>query len=115
MSIIALRTTASYDVLPELRKILKETWKLKEIRMDYNTRKLPDDWNIDSYPVTIVFTESGEEFEVKILSLTVGYGSEGPTDFARLLDYFSVKYNDEDIFTKKKMDKEGYIRLKYTI
>lgn len=42
METIALRTFFSYDVLPNLRKIMKDSWKLKEIQVNYDTKYLPD-------------------------------------------------------------------------
>lgn len=115
MNTIVLKTATSYEVLPELRRIMKESWKLKEVRMDYNTKRLPDDWNINSYPVILVFEEAKEEFEVKILSFSVGYGGEGPTDFSRFLEFFEIPYRQEDIFTKKRMGNDEYIRLRYIL
>lgn len=113
METIALKTYTSYDVLSDLRKMMKDSWSLKEVRMDYNTRMLPEDWNIDSYPVTLIFEEFERKFAVKILSLSVGYGGSGPADFAALLDYFDIPYNEADIYTKKCMEADYHIRLNY--
>ena len=114
METIALKTYTSYEVLSDLRKIMKDSWILQEVRMDYDTRNLPEERIIDSYPVTLIFEEFGKKFAVKILSLSVGYGGSGPYDFSRLLEFFDIPYNEEDIFTKKCMEKDGHIRLSYT-
>ena len=112
-TIITLKTYTSYDVLSDLRKIMKPIWVIKEVRMDYDTRNLPDYRNINSYPVTLIFDEFGKRITVKILSLSVGYGGAGPNDFSQLLEYFDIPYNEDDIFTKKAMGSDGFIRLVY--
>ncbi len=110
---IALRTYTSYSVLEELRRLMKETWNLKEIRMDYNTRCLPDEKDIESYPVTLIFEENGKEFAVKILSLSVGYRGSGPFDFSKILEFFKIPYDKDEIFTKSSMGEDGFIRLRF--
>ena len=114
METIALKTYTSYEVLSDLRKIMKDSWILQEVRMDYDTRNLPEECIIDSYPVTLIFEEFEKKFAVKILSLSVGYGGSGPHDFSKLLEFFDIQYNEEDIFTKRSMEKDGHIRLVYT-
>jgi hypothetical protein len=94
---------------------MKDSWVLKEVRMDYNTRKLPDWNNIETYPVTLVFDDNGCKFEIKIISLSVGYGGSGPTDFAEMLNFFGISYDESDIFTKRRMGDDGWIRLRYTV
>lgn len=113
METIALKTSTSYNVLPKLRKIMNDSWILKKVMVDYDTISLPDERNIKSYPVTLIFEESGREFAVKILSLSVGYGGSGPSNFSKLLEYFGISYCEDDIFTKKCKGKDNYIRLTY--
>lgn len=115
MKTIALVTSASYDVLDALREILKDTWVLEEVRMDYDIYHLPDDWNLNTYPVTLVFNDSktGRKTKVKIFALSVGYGGTGPRNFAELLDFFGIKYEENDIYTKRCVEKDGFIHLKY--
>lgn len=113
METIALRTFFSYDILPNLRKIMKDSWKLKEIQVNYDTKYLPDYWNINSYPITLIFNELDKKFEVKIFALSLGYEGVGPTNFSKLLEYFDISYEKEDIFTNRCMDVYGHIRLRY--
>lgn len=113
MTTLALRTAASYDVLPALRRMIKDNWVLKEVRMDYNTRRLPDWDNVETYPVTLTFEENGKCFDVKVVALSVGYGGAGPTNFSEVLDYFGITYDEDEIFTKTKMGEDGWIRLRY--
>ena len=114
MLTLGLFTPASYDVLPALRRIWKDSWKLTEVRVDYDTQHLPDGYDFNSYPVTLVVDDRGHKFEIKILSLSVGYGGAGPTDLTEVLNHFGVNFLEDDIFTKRKMDKDGWIRLRYT-
>lgn len=114
MATIALKLDATYYVLPELQKLMRENWSLKEIHMDCNYNRFPDEWNIKTYPLTFVFVEDGQEIKVRVLPMAVGYGGTGPCDFAEILDFFEIPYEEEDIFTKRKMDSDRHIRLHYT-
>ena len=114
MQIIALKTYTSYEVLPKVQRLVNENnWKFKEIFITYNTRFLPDYDDVETYPVTIVFEKNGEQYAVKIPSLSVGYTGSGPTDLLELLSYFGLKFDREDIITKRQMGNDYFIRLHY--
>ena len=114
MQIIALKTYTSYEVLPKVQRLVNENnWKFKEIFITYNTRFLPNYDDVETYPVTIIFEKNGEQYAVKIPSLSVGYNGSGPTDLLELLSYFELEFEKNDITTKQKMGNDYFIRLHY--
>ena len=115
MQIIALRDVRnSYEVLPKVQRLVNETnWKFKEIDINYNTRFFPNYYDVETYPVSIIFERNNEQYAVKIASLSAGYKGPGPTDLVNLLNYFGLEFNEDDIFTKHKMGNDYFIRLHY--
>lgn len=114
MNNIILRTSKSHRILPILKKYYRDDWQLKEVRMEYNpTEGLPKTYSYEDFPCKILFDQGGESVEVRIFSLTVGQICDSSHAFANLLDFLGVKYNKEDIYTKKRMESDGCIRLKY--
>lgn len=113
---ININEDASYDNLPVLKEILrKHDWDLKYVSMVYNLSKgLPNVDSPESWPFSAVFDGHGKEVMIRIRTLTVGYGGTGPHDFASILHFLGIQYDEEEIFTKKCMDKDGYIRLHYS-
>ena len=110
---ISIRTSGSADAVRMFKSIINERWKLKEVRMDYNTLCLPDYDYPDSYPVTVIFSDNNRPFEIKIAALSAGYGGTGPMYFERLLSFLGIEYDEDDFYTKRRIDEEGYIRLRY--
>lgn len=112
---ILIQEDASYNNLDTLKEILRgRNWKLKDVTILYNpARGLPNPYHINKWPFNANFDIDDKKVAVYIYYLTVGYGGTGPHDLASILDFLGVSYTDEEIFTKRKMDYDGYIRLKY--
>ncbi len=112
---IIIKENVSYKNLPILKKIHRDDWTLKEVNITYSPSKgLPSENDTDKYPVKIFFEDKeGEIIVVKIFTLTAGYSGSGPSDLAELLDWLKVKYQEDEIFTKKCVGEDGYIRLNY--
>ena len=105
---------ASYMNLKALEEIWRESWKLRFISIDYNCRKgLPDKDDIENYPFKAILFAGDDIIVIRIWSLTVGYSGGGPHDTASVLNFFGVRYNEEDIYTKRREGEDGYIRLNY--
>lgn len=116
MKEITIFNTLSSKNLPELKQYLAAgTLKLREVSIRYNPDKgLPDEKEIDSWPVKLIFLdEKGKFVIIRIWSLTAGYGGSGPTDLEEMLNYLKVKHNPRDIFSRDKLDSDGYITLHY--
>ena len=115
MITIQINSSASYDNLPVLKEMLQESnWKLKSISMVYNPAKgLPSMDAPEQWPFLATFDSSGREVLIRIYTLTVGYSGTGPHDFASILDFFGIQYEEDDIYTKRLIDNDGYIRLHY--
>ena len=114
---IFIQENVSYNNLDALKEILRgRNWKLKDVSIIYNpARGLSNPYFIDKWPFKANFDIDGKEVAIWIYTLTVGYGGTGPHDLASILNFLGVSYADEEIFTKRKMDYDGYIRLKYTM
>ena len=95
---ININEAASYDNLPVLKEILrKHDWRLKYISMIYSPSKgLPSSENPDEWPFLAVFDGGDKEVQIHIYTLTLGYGGTGPHDFASILDYFGVAYDEDE-------------------
>ena len=117
MITINIKEDASYNNLPVLKEILRgRDWKLKEITILYNpARGLPQEECPDKWPFKATFDANDEKLVIRVHSLTVGYRGTGPHDFASILDFFGIKYNEDHIYTKRLMDYDGYIRLCYQV
>ena len=112
---ILVRESASYQNLTTLKEILRgRNWKLKNVSIIYSPgRGLPDPSFIDKWPFKAIFDIDGQEVAICFYALTVGYGGTGPHDLASILDFLGVSYIEEDIYTKRQMDYDVYIRLQY--
>ena len=112
---ISIKEKASNQNLPTLRGILDgRNWNLKKVSITYNpSRGLPNPFLVDKWPFKAIFEIDGKEVVIWIYSLTVGYGGSGPHDLASILDFLGVAYTDEEVFTTRHMDYDGYIRLNY--
>ena len=117
MKTITILKWASFENLPDFKKLCqKHLWTLKEVTMNYNPSDgLPFRESIENWPFRAVFEENGELIEVRIFSLTVGYRGAGPKDFISILDYLGVSYDENDIYTKRRMGPDGFIRLHYVL
>lgn len=114
MKMIAINCSSSDQNIKVLQEIIRKEWILKEVTMCYNPSiGLPVDCSPNDYPFKAVFGTAKGEIVVAIYTLTVGYGGSGPFDFARILDFLEVQYDENDIFSKRREDIDGYIRLKY--
>lgn len=113
---INIKKAVSSDNLKELESLFRgKTWKSVQIKMDYNLQKgLPDEEQVEAWPFKALLVDEDEMYEVRIYSLTVGYGGTGPHDFKAILDFFQVPYGENAIFTDAKMGPDGFIRLRYT-
>lgn len=112
---ITINEATSYANLPALKELCrKHNWKLKELNMTYNPSKgLPLNEDVDHWPFKAIFEENDLLYEVSIFTLTVGYSGTGPDDFASILDFLEVPYEEDDIYTKRLRDADGFIRLHY--
>ena len=116
MVVIAINKASSYENLNLVKEYIRDTWKLEKVTMLYKpSAGLPDEENFNDYPCSLFYKDinTGEDIIIKIYSLNCGYGGEGPNDFISLLDYLNIKYDEEDILTKRKMDSSGWIYLIY--
>ena len=113
---IDINKAASYQNLDILKRLFrKDKWMSVEIQMDYNAQEgLPSEENAKHWPFKAWVVEDGETYAIRIYSLTVGYGGTGPHDFASILDFFDLPYEEDDIFTKRRMSEDGFIHLKYS-
>lgn len=114
---IDINKSASYDNLPVLKKIFRGVkFRSVAVVMNYNCYNgLPREEDVEKWPFkATLIDDEGETYEVRILSLTAGYGGTGPHDFASILEFFGVPYWGEDIFTKAKMKPNGEIHLEFS-
>ena len=113
---INIQKAASYYNLQAFKEVYRPTWNLQSVTISYDCRNgLPDKNDVEHYPFKAVFrTENDEIIIVRIWCLTVGYGGAGPYDMAAILDFLGVSYSKEEIYTKRRIDDDGYIRLYYT-
>ena len=115
---INIEEPASYMNLRALEEIVKDEWELKNISISYNPSKgLPEKGDYEKYPFkAVLVTEDKQEFVIiRIWSLTVGYGGSGPHDTASILEFFGMPYIEEDIYTKRREDRNGNISLNYIV
>ncbi len=109
---IDIMEVASYNNLDALKKVWKGSWVLKHVAIKYNTGGFPNE-DPETWPFKATFAEGRDEIVVRIYSLAVGYGGTGPRNLIEILDWLNVKYHEDDIITKKRMDNDGWIRLNY--
>lgn len=112
--VIAVNKAVSYENLNVVKYFIRDSWELQKVTMLYKPSfGLPDEESINDYPCSIFFKDkkTGEDIIMRIYSFTCGYGGEGPNDFISLLDYLRIKYEEDDIITKRKMDSSGWIYL----
>ena len=112
---ILVKEETSYNNLPTLKEILRgRNWKLKDVSIIYSPgRGLPNPYFIDKWPFKSNFDIDGKEVAIWIYTLTIGYNGTEPHNLASILDFLGVSYIEEDIYTKCKMNYDGYIKLKY--
>ena len=115
MVYIEIKKTASYQNLLEIKQFFRGVnFTSVEITMDYDCSiGLPNEDDKERWPFKARLVGKDDIYEVRIYSLSVGYGGTGPHDFADILDFFKVPYKEDDIFTKEKMGSDGFIHLRY--
>lgn len=110
---IDINEAGSYYNLEALKKVWHESWKLQNVEVNWNTKELPDDRKPETWPFKAIFSDGRDEIIVRIFSLSVGYGGTGPHDLASILEWLGVRYYEDDIFTKRAIGNDGWIRLGY--
>lgn len=107
---------ASYENLDLIRRFFRGVnFKSVEITMEYDCQRgLPDEKDTKKWPFKAYLVGEKEIYDVQIYNLSVGYGGTGPHDFADILNFFKVPFDEEDVFTKRRMGHDGVIRLKFS-
>lgn len=112
---IDIMEDASYYNLEALKRVWKDSWVLKSVDIKYDTKGFPEEEKPETWPFKATFMEEQDEIVVRIFSLSVGYCGTGPYDLIAILDWLNVKYHENDIITKRRMDNDGWIRLNYSM
>ncbi len=112
---IEINESSSFKNLPILERLVLDTWRLESLSMKYNPSLGLPSQESKEYPCKLVFNDStiNSKIEVRIWSLTLGYGGTGPGDFCSILNFLGVDYDEDDIFTKKNLDNDGYINFNF--
>lgn len=116
MVFIEIKKAASYHNLSEIKHIFRGmNFTSVEITMDYDcSNGLPNEEDKEKWPFKARLVGTDDIYDVRIYSLSVGYAGTGPHNFAEILDFFKVRYDQDDIFTKQRMLPDGFIHLKFT-
>ena len=116
MTEIYINNHSSDENLTTLKELFRDKkWTSVEIEMIYNPEKgLTWEEDKENWPFYARLVDvDGKIYVVRIYTLTVGYGGSGPHDFASILDFFHIRYYPNEVFTKLRMDENGFIHLKY--
>ena len=110
---IDIKEGASYNNLDTLKKFWHDSWILQRVEIGWNTHRLPDDRNPETWPLKATFLDGRDEIIVRIYSLAVGYEGTGPHDLITILRWLGVRCSEQDILTKRLMGDDGRIHIRY--
>lgn len=110
---IDIKEGASYNNLDTLKKFWHDSWILQRVEIGWNTHRLPDDRNPETWPLKATFLDGRDEIIVRIYSLAVGYEGTGPHDLITILRWLGVRCSEQDILTKRLMGADGWIHIRY--
>ena len=115
-----LNNSNSEDNLKDIKDLLKENsqLELRQIIINYNTKGLPPEEQLDLWPVKLEFVNNDKSSKdrfiiVNIYNFAVGYNGQSPNNLIEMLDFFGVRYNPDDILTEQCVNDQGCIYLHY--
>ena len=117
MDRIDIFTATSYDVLPILKRIVTSECKCLRVCINYNvnTAGAYEDSPSEKWPFKATIVCPNEEvIEVRVFTFAIGYCGTGPHDAVKILDFLGVSYDKDDIFTRRRQNRDGVIHLEYS-
>lgn len=94
--------------IEDLRKELEgHEFVAKQVEIHYN----PTCFTPGECPFKAYLLVDGEERLYEVPCISVGFEGPGPREVADILDFLSLKYHREDIFTDAQRDAFGVIHL----